>query len=158
MKGKEREGNRGDIFMAIQRGDIYYADLTPVIGSEQGGIRPVVIIQNNAGNRYSPTVIVAAVTSRLGKHRLPTHIWIGSDFPGLYRNSMVLLEQVRTIDRSRLKEYIGRLNEAQMYRMNRAISISLGLKGETNKEIVLPERKEEGCSEGEEKGMALLPY
>lgn len=76
----------------------------------------------------------------------------------MYRNSMVLLEQVRTIGRSRLKEYIGRLNEAQMYRMNRAISISLGLKGETNKEILLPERKAEGCSEGEEKSMALLPY
>lgn len=82
MQGKEREGNRGDIVMAIQRGDIYYADLTPVVDCEQGGIRPVVIIQNNAGNRYSPTVIVAAVTSRLGKHRLSTHIWIGSDFLG----------------------------------------------------------------------------
>lgn len=150
--------NRGDIFMAIQRGDIYYADLTPVIGSEQGGVRPVVIIQNNAGNRYSPTVIVAAITSRLSKHRLPTHIWIGSDFSGLYRNSMILMEQVRTIDRSRLKEYIGSLNEAQMKRMDRAISISLGLKREENKEVLLPERKEEECGEREEKGMALLPY
>ncbi|ODR28286.1 type II toxin-antitoxin system PemK/MazF family toxin [Eisenbergiella tayi] len=144
--------------MAIQRGDIYYADLTPVVGSEQGGIRPVVIIQNNAGNRYSPTVIVAAITSRLNKHRLPTHIWIGSDFPGLYRNSMVLLEQVRTIDRSRLKEYIGSLNQAQVMRMNRAISISLGLKREADKGILLSEKKEEECCEQEETGMALLPY
>lgn len=143
--------------MAIQRGDIYYADLTPVVGSEQGGIRPVVIIQNNAGNRYSPTVIVAAITSRLNKHRLPTHIWIGNDFPGLYRNSMVLLEQVRTIDRSRLQEYIGSLNQGQIMRMNRAISISLGLKREADREILLPERKEE-CCEQEEKGMALLSY
>lgn len=143
--------------MTIQRGDIYYADLTPVVGSEQGGIRPVVIIQNNTGNRHSPTVIVAAVTSRLSKHRLPTHIWIGSDFPNLYRNSMILLEQVRTIDRSRLKEYIGSLNTGQMRRMNQAITVSLGLNEEVDKEKILSAEKEE-YGEHEEKSMALLSY
>lgn len=142
----------------IKRGDIYYADLAPVVGCEQGGIRPVVVIQNNIGNRHSPTVIVAAITSRLDKHRLPTHIKIGSDFPGLYRNSMVLMEQVRTIDRSRLLEYIGSLDSAQLMRMNRAIAISLGLKEGVDKEIRIPKRKEGEDCEYEEKGMALLSY
>lgn len=143
--------------MKIRRGDIYYADLMPVIGSEQGGVRPVVIIQNNTGNQHSPTVIVAAITSRISKRRIPTHIWIGSDFPGLYCNSMILLEQLRTIDRSRLKEYIGSLNTGQINRMNRAISISLGLKKNADKEKMFSIQKEK-CYENEEKGMDLLPY
>lgn len=113
--------------MYIQRGDIYYADLMPVIGSEQGGIRPVVIIQNNAGNRHSPTVIVAAITSRQEKHPLPTHIRLDDGFYGLQKNSTVLLEQVRTVDRIRLKEYIGRLNATTMKCVNHAIAISFGL-------------------------------
>ncbi|WP_455616947.1 type II toxin-antitoxin system PemK/MazF family toxin [Eisenbergiella sp.] len=142
--------------MKIRRGDIYYADLSPVVGSEQGGIRPVVIIQNNTGNLHSPTVIVAAITSSRGKHRLPTHIWIGSDFPGLYRNSMILLEQVRTIDRSRLKEYIGSLNIGQINRMNQAIVVSLGLRKSGEREKVFS--MEEKSCDCEEKGMALLPY
>lgn len=113
--------------MQIKKGDIYYADLTPVIGSEQGGVRPVVVIQNNVGNRYSPTVIVAAVTSRTGKHPLPTHIKLDSSFPGLHRDSMILLEQVRTIDRSRLREYIGWLGEMTMQSVDQAIAVSFGL-------------------------------
>lgn len=113
--------------MQIKKGDVYYADLTPVIGSEQGGIRPVVIIQNNVGNRYSPTVIVAAVTSRTGKHQLPTHIKLERSFPGLHRDSIIMLEQVRTIDRSRLREYIGRLGGMTMQSVNQAIAVSFGL-------------------------------
>lgn len=113
--------------MQIKKGDVYYADLTPVIGCEQGGVRPVVVIQNNIGNRYSPTVIVAAVTSRIGKHQLPTHIKLESGFPGLHRDSMILLEQVRTIDRSRLREYIGRLGEMTMQSVDQAIAVSFGL-------------------------------
>lgn len=113
--------------MQIKKGDVYYADLTPVIGCEQGGVRPVVIIQNNIGNRYSPTVIVAAITSRTGKHQLPTHIKLESGFEGLHRDSMILLEQVRTIDRSRLREYIGRLGEMTMQSVNQAIAVSFGL-------------------------------
>lgn len=113
--------------MQIKKGDIYYADLTPVIGSEQGGIRPVLVIQNNIGNRHSPTVIAAAITSRSGKHPLPTHIKLDNSFHGLHQNSMVLLEQVRTIDRARLKEYIGRLNAATMQYVDHAIAVSFGL-------------------------------
>lgn len=97
--------------MQIKKGDIFYADLTPVIGCEQGGIRPVLIIQNDIGNRYSPTVIAAAITSNTDKHPLPTHILLDNSQYGLRSNSVVLLEQVRTIDRSRLREYIGHLNE-----------------------------------------------
>lgn len=113
--------------MQIRKGDIYYADLTPVIGSEQGGVRPVLVIQNNVGNRHSPTVIAAAITSRSGKHPLPTHIKLDNSFHGLHQNSMVLLEQVRTIDRARLKEYIGRLNAATMQYVDHAIAVSFGL-------------------------------
>lgn len=113
--------------MYIQRGDIYYADLMPVIGSEQGGIRPVVIIQNDTGNRHSPTVIVAAITSKQEKHPLPTHIRLDDRFHGLQKNSTVLLEQVRTVDRIRLKEYIGRLNATTMKNVNNAIAVSFGL-------------------------------
>ena len=114
--------------MNIRRGDIYYADLSPVVGSEQGGLRPVLIIQNDTGNRYSPTVIAAAITSRLDKTRMPTHIGItaGSNC-GLSCDSVILLEQVRTIDKRRLKERIGHLDETAMSRVNAAISVSFGL-------------------------------
>lgn len=115
--------------MSIRKGDIYYADLMPVIGSEQGGVRPVLIIQNDVGNRYSSTVIAAAITSKPGKHQLPTHIKLENSFHRLNHDSMVLLEQVRTIDRVRLKEYIGRLNAATMQYVDHAIAVSFGLDG-----------------------------
>ncbi|MFA7099942.1 MAG: type II toxin-antitoxin system PemK/MazF family toxin [Eubacteriales bacterium] len=114
---------------AIRRGDIYYADLSPVIGSEQGGVRPVLIVQNDVGNRYSPTVIAAAITSQTGKARLPTHIEIGSD-AGLSKSSVVLLEQIRTIDKRRLKDKMGHLSESTMQQVNEAINVSFGLSGE----------------------------
>ena len=113
--------------MGIRKGDIYYADLTPVIGSEQGGVRPVLIIQNDVGNRFSPTVIAAAITSRQGKRILPAHIRLEDDLQGLHNNSMVLLEQIRTIDRTRLREYIGRLNVNTMHEIDHAIAVSFGL-------------------------------
>ena len=113
--------------MGIRKGDIYYADLTPVVGSEQGGVRPVLIIQNDVGNRFSPTVIAAAITSRQGKRILPKHIRLEDDLQGLHNNSMVLLEQIRTIDRTRLREYIGRLNVSTMHEIDHAIAISFGL-------------------------------
>ena len=119
--------------LTVKRGDIYYADLSPVIGSEQGGLRPVLIIQNDVGNRYSPTVIAAAITSRLGKNRLPTHIDVcrddtgDSESYGLSRNSVILLEQIRTLDKRRLKEKMGHLDEKVMRQVNDAISISFGL-------------------------------
>ena len=113
--------------MGIRKGDIYYADLTPVVGSEQGGVRPVLIIQNDVGNRFSPTVIAAAITSRQGKRILPTHIRLEDDLQGLHNNSMVLLEQIRTIDRTRLREYIGRLNVSTMHEIDHAIAVSFGL-------------------------------
>ena len=118
--------------MTVKRGDIYYADLSPVVGSEQGGLRPVLIIQNDVGNRYSPTVIAAAITSRLSKAKLPTHIdvarsaTVDSDSLGLARDSVILLEQIRTLDKRRLKERIGELPPATMTLVNRAILISLG--------------------------------
>ncbi len=111
----------------IKRGDIYYADLSPVVGSEQGGIRPVLIVQNNVGNRYSPTVIAAAITSRQTKAQLPTHIPLCANTSGLAKDSVVLLEQVRTIDKRRLKEKMGTVDEQSMNAVNNAISISFGL-------------------------------
>lgn len=111
----------------IRRGDIFYADLSPVIGSEQGGLRPVLIIQNDVGNKYSPTVIAAAITSRLGKTKLPTHIDIYAKDVGLSKNSVVLLEQIRTIDKRRLKEKMGHLDKDVMNEVNAAISVSFGL-------------------------------
>ena len=111
----------------IRRGDIYYADLSPVVGSEQGGLRPVLIIQNDVGNKYSPTVIAAAITSRLSKSRLPTHIDILADRVGLAKDSVVLLEQIRTIDKQRLKEKMGHLDDAVMREVNDAITVSFGL-------------------------------
>ena len=114
--------------MVIKRGDMFYADLSPVVGSEQGGIRPVLIIQNDTGNKYSPTVIAAAITSQTGKNKLPTHIEIGSENNGLKSDSVVLTEQIRTIDKSRLKEKIGHINDnGIMSRVNDAIGISFGL-------------------------------
>ena len=115
--------------MNVKRGDIYYADLSPVVGSEQGGLRPVLIIQNDVGNRYSPTVIAAAITSRMGKTKLPTHIDIYADRVGLAKDSVVLLEQVRTIDKQRLGEKMGHLDVETMNAVDDAISISLGLNG-----------------------------
>ncbi len=113
--------------MIIKRGEIYYADLSPVVGSEQGGIRPVLVVQNDVGNKYSPTVIVAAITSQCGKTKLPTHIEITSTECGLAKNSVVLLEQMRTLDKSRLQEKIGELDQSYMNFVDGAISLSLGL-------------------------------
>ena len=113
--------------MNIRRGDIYYADLSPVIGSEQGGLRPVLIVQNDVGNKHSPTVIAAAITSKMGKARLPTHIDIPGHDAGLAKDSVVLLEQVRTIDKKRLKEKMGHLDEPTMNSVNNAIQVSFGL-------------------------------
>ncbi|MCL2083970.1 MAG: type II toxin-antitoxin system PemK/MazF family toxin [Oscillospiraceae bacterium] len=109
------------------RGDIYYADLSPVIGSEQGGVRPVLIIQNNVGNKHSPTVIAAAITSQINKARLPTHIELNARTYGLSRDSVVLLEQVRTLDKRRLKERMGSLDQSLMRQVDSAISVSFGL-------------------------------
>jgi mRNA interferase MazF len=113
--------------VTIKRGDIYYADLSPVVGSEQGGIRPVLIVQNDVGNKFSPTVIAAAITSQTEKSKLPTHISLSSIDCGLQKDSIVLLEQIRTIDKARLKECMGRLDDMIMDRVDRAISISFGL-------------------------------
>ena len=129
MKGQQNSGERG----AVRRGDIYYADLSPVVGSEQGGIRPVLIVQNNVGNRYSPTVIAAAITSQTGKNRLPTHIEVQSQLSadgagnGLAKRSIILLEQIRTIDKRRLREHMGHLDEHQMAMVDDAIAVSFGL-------------------------------
>lgn len=113
--------------MNIKRGDIYYADLSPVVGSEQGGIRPVLIVQNDVGNRYSPTVIAAAITSQKDKADLPTHIKVTAQGSGLQRDSIILLEQVRTIDKRRLKERMGTLDVASMGQVDQALSVSFGL-------------------------------
>ena len=113
--------------MSVKRGDIYYADLSPVIGSEQGGLRPVLIIQNDVGNRYSPTVIAAAITSKMSKAKLPTHIDIYAERVGLSKDSVILLEQIRTLDKRRLKERIGHLDDTSMAQVNYAIGVSFGL-------------------------------
>jgi len=112
---------------AVRRGDIYYADLSPVVGSEQGGIRPVLIVQNNVGNKHSPTVIAAAITSQINKARLPTHIELNARTYGLSRDSVVLLEQVRTLDKRRLKERMGRLDDDLMHQVDSALTVSFGL-------------------------------
>ena len=111
----------------VRRGDIYYADLSPVVGSEQGGVRPVLIVQNDTGNRHSPTVLAAAITSQTGKARLPTHISVAALSCGLPKESVILLEQVRTLDKRRLREKMGRLDEAAMRRVDTAIAVSFGL-------------------------------
>ena len=119
--------------MTIKRGDIFYADLSPVVGSEQGGLRPVLIVQNDIGNRYSPTVIAAAITSKLGKNKLPTHIDVlrsqtqDGDVLGLAKDSVILLEQIRTLDKRRLKEKMGHLDDTLMRREDDALTISFGL-------------------------------
>ena len=117
--------------MNIRRGDVYYADLSPVIGSEQGGLRPVLIVQNDVGNKYSPTVIAAAITSKMTKAKLPTHIDVVADNVGLAKDSVILLEQIRTIDKVRLKEKMGHLDDELMHHVNNAITVSFGL-GQTD--------------------------
>ena len=113
--------------MEVRRGEIYYADLSPVIGSEQGGIRPVLIVQNDVGNKYSPTVIAAAITSKKFKTQLPTHISVQADECGLAKDSIVLLEQVRTLDKQRLRERMGSLDDIEMSKINHALQVSFGL-------------------------------
>lgn len=113
--------------MNIKRGDIYYADLSPVVGSEQGGVRPVLIVQNDVGNKYSPTVIAAAITSQQFKTKMPTHINVDAAVCGLSKDSVVLLEQIRTLDKQRLREKMGNLPESDMTKINSALSVSIGL-------------------------------
>ena len=111
----------------VKRGDIFYADLSPVVGSEQGGTRPVLIVQNDTGNKHSPTVIAAAITSQTGKAKLPTHIELNAQSVGLSRDSVILLEQIRTIDKSRLRERMGKLDDKTMNKVDSAIAVSFGL-------------------------------
>lgn len=113
--------------MVVRRGDIYYADLRPVVGSEQGGVRPVLIIQNDMGNRYSPTVICAAITSKMNKAKLPTHVALDAERYGIVKDSVVLLEQVRTIDKSRLREKVCHLDDNILIKINTALEVSLAL-------------------------------
>lgn len=113
--------------LIVKRGDIYYADLSPVVGSEQGGVRPVLIIQNDVGNKYSPTVIATAITSQINKAKMPTHIELDANEYGLSKDSVVLAEQIRTIDKKRLKEKIGHLDDELMNKVNQALEISFGL-------------------------------
>ena len=112
---------------SVKRGDIYYADLSPVVGSEQGGVRPVLIVQNDTGNRHSPTVIAAAITSQMGKAKLPTHIELQAMRYGLPKESVILLEQVRTLDKKRLREKMGHVEESVMEKVDLAIAVSFGL-------------------------------
>lgn len=123
--------------MTVKRGDIYYADLSPVVGSEQGGIRPVVIIQNDIGNRYSPTVICAAITSKINKAKMPTHVAIKANEYELVRDSVVLLEQIRTIDKRRLKDRICHLNHEAMQRIDACLLISMGIEPEEKQQTQL---------------------
>ena len=113
--------------MVVKRGDIFYADLSPVIGSEQGGTRPVLIVQNDVGNKFSPTVIIAAITSQINKAKLPTHIEISANEFGLLKDSVILLEQVRTIDKKRLREKIGKLDDTLIAKVDEALGISFGI-------------------------------
>lgn len=118
--------------MQVRKGDIFFADLSPVVGSEQGGVRPVLVVQNDIGNRFSPTIIVAAVTSQTNKAKLPTHVPIRADGHGLNRDSVVLLEQLRTIDKKRLREHIGTVEEEVIDTVDEALSISLGIADQNN--------------------------
>ncbi len=111
----------------VKRGDIFYANLSPVVGSEQGGVRPVLIVQNDTGNRHSPTVIAAAITSRTGKAKLPTHIELAAQSYGLPKDSVILLEQIRTLDKRRLREHMGRVDDVIMEKVDEAIAVSFGL-------------------------------
>ena len=113
--------------VVVKRGDIFYADLSPVVGSEQGGVRPVLVVQNDVGNKFSPTVIISAITSQINKAKMPTHIEITADEYGLAKDSVILLEQIRTIDKRRLKERIGRLDEELMQKVDDALVVSFGL-------------------------------
>ena len=114
----------------VKRGDIFYADLSPVVGSEQGGVRPVLIVQNDTGNKHSPTVIAAAITSQTAKARLPTHIALSAKNYGLPKDSVILLEQIRTLDKKRLREHMGRLDQSLMHQVDSAIAVSFGLSNE----------------------------
>ena len=118
--------------MIVKRGDLFYADLSPVVGSEQGGIRPVLVVQNDVGNKYSPTIIAAAVTSQINKAKMPTHIEISAETYGLVKDSVILMEQIRTIDKKRLKEKIGHADEELMQRVNKALSVSFALENGYN--------------------------
>ena len=111
----------------VKRGDVFYADLSPVVGSEQGGIRPVLIVQNDIGNKYSPTVIAAAITSQINKAKMPTHIELDAAAYGLAKDSVILMEQIRTIDKKRLREKIGHLDDPVMHRVNEALAVSFGI-------------------------------
>ena len=113
--------------MDVSRGDVFYADLNPVIGSEQGGVRPVVVIQNDIGNKYSPTIIVAAITSKIDKAKLPTHVEIPTEVSSLKKDSVILLEQIRTLDKKRLQRKVTSLEDKTIKKVNKAIEISLGL-------------------------------
>ena len=113
--------------MIVKKGDLYFADLSPVVGSEQGGVRPVLVVQNDVGNKYSPTIIVAAVTSQTGKAKLPTHIEICTNDYNIMKNSVILLEQIRTIDKKRLREYVCHIDQERMKKIDQAIRISLDL-------------------------------
>ena len=113
--------------LSIKKGDLYFADLSPVTGSEQGGVRPVLVVQNDVGNKYSPTIIVAAITSKKNKADLPTHVAIDADGNGLSKNSIILMEQLRTIDKRRLKERIGTIDKTRLPEVNEALSVSLGI-------------------------------
>lgn len=117
--------------MIVRRGDIYFADLSPVVGSEQGGVRPVLIVQNDVGNKHSPTVICAAITSQMNKAKLPTHIALSAAEYALPKDSVILLEQIRTLDKRRLREHMGRVDETVMKRVDNAIAVSFGLHPET---------------------------
>ena len=125
--GKSARSVKTMMESSVKRGDIFYADLSPVVGSEQGGTRPVLIVQNDTGNRHSPTVIAAAITSQTGKARLPTHINIPGGSVGLSKDSVILLEQIRTIDKRRLREHMGHLDEQHMAQVDDAIAVSFGL-------------------------------
>ena len=130
--------------MEVNRGDIFYADLSPVVGSEQGGTRPVLIVQNDTGNRHSPTVIAAAITSQTGKARLPTHINIAGGSVGLSKDSVILLEQIRTIDKTRLREKMGHIDDVLMQKVNNAITISFGLTTAENETVAANTKNDEG--------------
>lgn len=113
--------------MKVQRGDIFYADLSPVVGSEQGGVRPVVVVQNDVGNKYSPTVVIAAITSQINKAKLPTHVAIKKSNYGLPKNSVILTEQIRTIDKKRLREKVGSFDDVTMMKLDEALKVSVGV-------------------------------
>lgn len=127
IEGKQNKSEQCHEKVSVLRGDLFYADLSPVIGSEQGGIRPVVIIQNDIGNKFSPTTIIAAITSVRNKSSMPTHVNVGKDIGGLPKDSVILLEQIRTIDKKRLREKIGRMTDAKMIEIDKALRISIHL-------------------------------